>query len=152
MSRCDHNIIANSTFSLWGALLNPNTKRICVSPEKWLKNEDYKIFGKIISCLRKDYPPVVSRNFTDEVMRKVNLSSMHSFKQRSNNYLNVAASIIFAVVTSYTLVYFNSSNENLVSNELSQPEKIKDNLIQKVIDKDACKNNDKLESEDNACK
>ena len=49
-------------------------------------NEDYKIFGKIISCLRKDYPPVVSRNFTDEVMRKVNLSSMHSFKQRSNNY------------------------------------------------------------------
>ena len=115
-------------------------------------NEEYKIFGKIISCLRKDYPPVVSRNFTDEVMRKVNLSSMHSFKQRSNNYLNVAASIIFAVVTSYTLVYFNSSNENLVSNELSQPEKIKDNLIQKVIDKEACKNNDKLESEDNACK
>ncbi len=115
-------------------------------------NEDYKIFGKIISCLRKDHPPVVSRNFTDEVMRKINLSNMDSFKQSSNNYLNVAASIIFAVVTSYTLVHFNSSNENLVSNELSQPERIKDNLIQKVIDKEACKNNDKLESEDNACK
>ena len=115
-------------------------------------NEDYKIFGKIISCLRKDHPPVVSRNFTDEVMRKINLSSMDSFKESSNNYLNVAASILFAVVTSYILVQLDSSSDNLVSNEPTQPEQIKDNLIQKVIDKDDCKNNDKLQSKENVCK
>ena len=115
-------------------------------------NENYKIYGKIISCLNKDHPSSVSRNFTDKVMRKIDLSSMDSFQGKSNNYLNVAASILFAVVTSYILMQLDSSSDNLVSNELTQPEKIKDNLIQKVIDKDACKNNDKLQSEKNVCK
>lgn len=40
MSQCRHHIIANSSFSWWGAWLNPDSDKTVIAPDRWFNKED----------------------------------------------------------------------------------------------------------------
>ena len=114
-----------------------------------MMNNNYKIFGLITSLLRNDNPPKISRNFSKDVMTKISSNKISS-DTNYNNYLNIAASVFFAVITAYSLISYERLETNVVSVDVLQDNIDKENrLIRRVIDDSDCDYNKKNNEEYN---
>jgi hypothetical protein len=115
-------------------------------------NNNYKIFGLITSLLRSDNPPKISKNFSERVMTKISSNKISSYTNY-NNYLNIAASVFFAVITAYSLISYDRLETNVVSVDKIQDTVDNNGLIRRVIDNSDCDYDKKNNEENNeSCK
>ena len=117
-----------------------------------MMNNNYKIFGLITSLLRSDNPPKITKNFSEHVMSKISSNKISSYTNY-NNYLNIAASVFFAVITAYSLISYDRLETNVVSVDKIQDTIDNNRLIRRVIDDSDCDYDKKNNEENNeSCK
>ena len=115
-------------------------------------NNNYKIFGLIISLMRNDNPPQISKDFSENVMLKISSTKKPSDSNYSN-FLKVAASVFFAVITAYSLISFERSETNVVSVDIIEDRNDINVLIRRVKDNSDCVKTEKsIEEINDNCK
>ena len=117
-----------------------------------MMNSNYKIFGLIVSLMRNDNPPEISKDFSENVMQKILLNKKPE-DTKYNNFLKVAASVFFAVITAYSLISFERSETNVVSVDIIKDKTDNNELIKRVKDDSACiKIENSIEEKNDSCK
>ena len=117
-----------------------------------MMNNNYKIFGLIVSLMRNDNPPEISKDFSENVMQKILLNKKPE-DTKYNNFLKVAASVFFAVITAYSLISFEQSETNVVSVDIIEGIDDNNELIKRVKDNSACvKTEESIEEINDNCK
>ena len=85
-------------------------------------------------------------------MRKIS-STKKSLVSHYNNFLKIAASVFFAVITAYSLISFEQSETNVVSVDIIEDTNDNNELIRRVKDNSDCVKTEKsIEEINDNCK
>ena len=85
-------------------------------------------------------------------MRKIS-STKKSLDSHYNNFLKIAASVFFAVITAYSLISFEQSETNVVSVDIIEDTNDNNELIRRVKDNSDCVKTEKsIEEINDNCK
>ena len=116
-----------------------------------MMNNNYKIFWLIISLMRNDNPPEMSKDFSENVMRKI-LSTKKPLDSNYSNFLKIAASVFFAVITAYSLISFEQSETDVVSVDIIENTNDNKELIKRVKDNACAEAEKSIEDINDSCK
>jgi len=75
-----------------------------------MKNNNYSVLGKILAILNNDFPPYVSKTFSDNVMKNIHMNTdSHNFNYK--NFINIAASVFFCCNNSLWINKFSTNRK-----------------------------------------
>lgn len=104
MSQCKHNIIANSSFSWWGAWLNQNPYKIVIAPEIWFLDQ---------SLNTKDLIPETWIRLSSNLSKQNDLVSIIMPCYNQAKYLEEAIkSVIYQSYTNIEIIIVNDGSQD----------------------------------------
>jgi len=122
MSNCHHNIVANSSFSYWGAMLNNKESKLVIYPETYFKKNDKYLLSLYGEVIQPYYPDEWEKCFFER--NSIFLVGVWNYYEELNDngymFFNSDAGIGDNLLKPINELYLQGIKENIEFKSLSE--------------------------------